>query len=282
MKLLFLFVFLTFHIAGFSQSPVDRIVCDTALRLKEKSSLEKCFLWLESSQSGVDAQSKAAANMDYAQALQYAGKPVEAEYFLVQATREAILSNDELLIAISSEALARYYYNEKKYNKILLPLQSAIDNYTSKLGRNHTLTINSSALVADVDRLNGNYSDAIEVSTRILQSITEDSLSKLSISAHLYNIRALSNEKLGHTNAALSDYILAAQTMEKIDRSSSLVMWKNVKSFLMDSKLTEDTSAIDKRILFLSEFDMAQNNKQKEQLAPRISLEISNSSVKQQ
>jgi hypothetical protein len=101
----------------------------------------------------------------------------------------------------------------------------------------------------------------------------------LAVSAHLHNVRALSNEKLGNYKNVSSDYLHAAQIMEKIDVSSSIVFWKNLKSFLVEQNLTSDTSAVDKRITLLE--NVVKNEKWQEQLAPRVSLEISKSSVKQ-
>jgi len=279
--LLFFLISSLCPIIGYSQIPPEKIDCDNALLIKNVSPVEKCLSWLKYSSGGLDTEIKALAILDYVQALQNSGKLDEIESLLEQAANDAALTNNLLIIATSSEALARYYYGKKIYKKSLVPLQRAIDNYTSKLGPGHALTIHSLALSADINRLEERYTDSIEIVTRVLLSIGGSSEDNLLVSAKLYNIRALSNEKSGNTKTALNDYLIAAEIMEKVDIDSSIIIWKNIRSFLLETSFTKDTSAVDKRIRFLSGVDTTQSKKWQEQLAPRNFLEISNSSVKQ-
>ncbi len=281
MKLFILIIAALFSTTVFSDELAEKMSCDSVLSLKSASSVDKCLPWLKFANAGVDAEKKAVANMDYAQALQYADKSSEAEYFLLQATKEAVATKNTLIVGVASEVLARYYYGRKEYVKAHEPLQKAIDSYASKLGLTDASTINSTALLADINRLEGNYRGAIEIADKALLSIPEGSRNKLAVSSNLYNIRALSNEKIGNAKIALPDYILAAQIMEKFDHSSAINMWKNVRSFLLDFDLTKDVSAVDQRISVLTEMTMVQRGKRQVQLSPRVSLEIGHSSIKE-
>lgn len=268
-------------VSGFAAENDSKSICDTAIIGKDVAAPEKCSSWLNQATSGEVIEGKAVANLDYADALMLADRTDEANTFYQKAYDYSIKTGKVLAIATTSEALARYYYHKKQYSKTLKFLEIAIKNNTLTFGVNNLITVNAIALQADVKRLEKDYQGALVDANLALSLIPKGMNSKLKVVPNLYNIRALSTEKLGHFKEAFSDYLQAAQLMEKFNATESIIIWKNFRAALQDHGITENLSLTEERIQFLADIENNSQSGMNKQLSPNVSLTFNDSSVKQ-
>lgn len=214
-----------------------------------------CKAWLDSTLSGTDFESQASASLDYATALELAGNGVEAESFYKRAVGHGEQSGKGIAVLLTSEALARYYYRNKAYSQAIKPFEEAIPAAIKLFGFNHAKTIGLIVFLADAKRMTADYQSAVEVVDSALASTLRQNSQLAAIFGHALNIRALSLEKLGRTKEAFSSYMSAAQLMETSDIASAIVIWKNLRAALIESKLATDTKAVDEKIWILSQLD---------------------------
>lgn len=230
----------------------EREDCHMAIVSKAKLVTSVCSNFLSRATEENGAEIISVANLYFAKSLMISGEKSEAEKYFRDAFDEAMKSKIPIAIAITSDELGRYYLNDKIYAKALVPLEVAVEYNANIFGSTHLITLESQTRVAGVKQSLNDYQGAIKVADLALHGIPRSESSRFVFVPNLYFIRALSLEKIGDIKNALQAYITSAQLMEGFDIPTSIVIWKRIKSTILENNLSSDIEVIDRRLDMLS------------------------------